>query len=48
MEGRLERIGEDDPEGEALLRGEWEEGERGVVLETLKAKVEVRAGRPAG
>ena len=45
---RLERIGEDDPDGEDLLRGIWEEGGdlRDFVLETLKDGVEVRAGRP--
>jgi hypothetical protein len=48
LESRPERIGEDDPEGEALLRGEWEEGDREMVLEVLKAEVEVRTGRPSG
>jgi hypothetical protein len=48
VEGCLERIGEDDPEGEDLLRSEWEEGDRDLVLEVLKGEVEVRAGRPAG
>jgi hypothetical protein len=47
VEGCLERIGEDDPEGEMLLRGEWEEGERDLVLEVLQAECEVRVGRPA-
>ena len=46
VEGCLERIGEDDPEGEQLLRGEWEEGDRVMVLEVLKAECEVRTGRP--
>ena len=42
-----ERIGEDDPDEEALLRGNWEEGDDWeVVLEALRGGVEVRAGRP--
>ncbi len=44
VEGCLERIGEDDPEDEDLLRGEWEEGDREMVLEILKAECEVRLG----
>ena len=36
MEGCPERIGEEDPEGETLLRGEWEEGDREMALEILK------------
>lgn len=44
VEGSLERIGEDDPEGEEPLRGEWEEGD--LVLEVLKAECEIRVGRP--
>ncbi|HEV2744210.1 MAG TPA: hypothetical protein VGV91_13725, partial [Rubrobacter sp.] len=47
VEGCLERIGEDDPKGEDLLRGEWEEGDKGMALEILKAKCEIRLGRPA-
>jgi hypothetical protein len=46
VEGCLERIGEDDQEGEDLLRGEWEEGDWGMVLEILKAECDVRVGRP--
>lgn len=46
VEGCLERIGEDDAEGEDLLRAEWEEGDRDFVLDVLKAEVEVRTGRP--
>ncbi len=47
VEGCLERIGEDDPDGEDFLRGIWEEGDdRGFVLEALKGEVEVRPGRP--
>ena len=47
VEGCLERIGEDDPDEEAFLRGVWEEGDdRGFVLETLKGGVDARAGRP--
>lgn len=48
VEGCLERIGEDDPEGEDLLRGEWEEGDKELALDCLKAECEVRAGRPPG
>ena len=49
VEGCLERIGEDHPEDEDLLRDLWEEGdEREFVLETLKGEVEVRTGRPVG
>ncbi len=48
VEGCLERVGEDDPEGEETLRGEWEDGDRHMVLEVLKADVEVREGRPPG
>ncbi len=48
VEGYLERIGEDDPEGERLLRGEWEEGDREMALEVLKAECEVRVGWPPG
>lgn len=46
IEGCLERIGEDALNGEDLLRGEWEEGDRGVMIEVLKAGVEVRTGQP--
>ncbi len=47
VEGCLERIGEDNPEVEQLLRGLWEDKtQRGTVLESLKADCEVRAGRP--
>lgn len=42
VEDCLERIGEDDPEGE------WEEGDREMALEVLEAECEVRTGRPAG
>ncbi len=48
VEGCLERIGEDDPDGEALLRGLWEEGETNLVLEALKSGCEIRTGRPLG
>ncbi len=49
VEGCLERIGEDDPDGEAFLRGIWEEGDdRDFVLEALKSGVEVRSGCPPG
>lgn len=46
VEGCLERIGEDDPEGEMFLRAEWEEGDKEMVLEILKAECEVLPGRP--
>jgi hypothetical protein len=47
VEGRLERIGEDDPDEEDFLKGIWEEGhDREFVLETLKEGVDVRTGRP--
>jgi hypothetical protein len=37
VEGCLERIGEDDLDGEYFLRDIWEEGDnRDLVLETLK------------
>ncbi len=43
----LERIGEDDPDEEQLFRDHWEdETQREVVIESLKADCEVRAGRP--
>jgi hypothetical protein len=49
VEGCLERIGEDDPDEEQLLRDLWDdEGERETVLEALKADCEVRSGRPPG
>ena len=47
VEGCLERIGEDDAEGEDLLRGMWEDdSEKETVLEILKAESEVLPGRP--
>ncbi len=46
VEGCLERIGQDDPDGEALLRDLWEDGETEMVLEILKAECEVLPGRP--
>ena len=49
VEGCLERIGEDHPDEELLFRDLWEdETQREVVIESLKADCEVRAGRPAG
>jgi hypothetical protein len=49
VEGCLERIGEDDPDGEYFLRDIWEEGDdRDFVLEALKSGVEVYPGRPPG
>jgi hypothetical protein len=47
VEGCLERIGEDYPEAELLFRDLWEdETQREVVIESLKADCEMRAGRP--
>jgi hypothetical protein len=49
VEGCLERIGEDDPDEEQIFRDLWEdEGQRDMVLESLKADCEVRTGRPQG
>jgi hypothetical protein len=49
VEGCLERIGEDYPEDETMFRDLWEdETQRDVVIESLKADCEVRAGRPQG
>ena len=49
VEGRLERICEEDSEVKHLFRDLWEdEGERETVLEALKANCEVRPGRPPG
>jgi hypothetical protein len=48
VEGCLERIGEDDAEGEDLLRDMWaDKGERETVLDILKAECDVVAGRPS-
>ena len=42
-------IGEDDPEEEQIFRDLWEdESQCEVVIESLKADCEVRAGRPPG
>ena len=49
VEGCLERIGEDHPDEEMLFRDLWDdETQRDVVVESLKADCEVRAGRPPG
>ena len=48
MEGRLQRIGEDNPDEELLFRDLWEETQRDVVIESLQADCEVEAGRPMG
>jgi hypothetical protein len=49
VEGCLERIGEDHPEEEQLLRDLFEdETQREVVIESLTADCEIRTGRPAG
>jgi hypothetical protein len=47
VEGRLERLGEDEPEEENLFRDLREdEGERETVLAILQAECEVFPGRP--
>ncbi len=47
LEGCLERIGEDEPDDEALFRDLWEdECERETVLMVLQAECEVLPGRP--
>ena len=47
VQGRLERIGEDEPEDKALFRDLWEdEGERETVLMVLQAECEMLPGRP--
>jgi hypothetical protein len=47
IEGCLERIGEDEPEDEALFRELWEdESERETMLMVLQAGCEVLPGRP--
>ena len=44
--GRVERIGEDEPDAEQIFRDLWEdETQREVVLESLKADCEVRRDR---
>ncbi len=49
MERWLERIGEDDPHEELLFRDLLEdETQRDLVIVSLKAGCEVRAGRPPG
>ena len=46
-EGCLERIGEDDPDQVQIFRDLWEdETQREVVIESLKADRNVKAGRP--
>jgi hypothetical protein len=48
-EGCLERIGEAHPEEELLFRDLWEdETQREVMIDSLKADCEVRAGRSLG
>jgi hypothetical protein len=47
VEGCLERIGEDEPEDEALFRDLWkDESERVTVLMVLQADCDVLPGRP--
>lgn len=42
----MERIGEHDPNDEALLRSPWEDKETEIVLELVKSRCEVEAGHP--
>lgn len=47
VDGSLERLGEEEPEEESMLRRLWEDGgaeDRFFVLEDLKARCEVRGG----
>ena len=47
VEGCLERMGEDEPEDEALFRDLWgDEGERETMLSILQAECDVLIGRP--
>ena len=47
VEGCLERMGEDEPEDEALFRDLWgDEGERETMLSILQAECDVPIGRP--
>lgn len=47
VEGCLERVGEDDSEGEMLFRDLWDDpAEKERVLDYLKTECEVLAGRP--
>jgi hypothetical protein len=47
VEGCLERIKENDPDEEQLLRDLWDEkSQREVVIESLKADCEVTTERP--
>ena len=47
VEGCLERVGEDEPEGAALFRDLGkDEGERETVHQILQAECEVLPGRP--
>jgi hypothetical protein len=48
VEEALERIGEDEPDGEDLLRSEWEEGDLGLTREIFKAEYEVLTRQSAG
>ena len=47
VEGCLERVGEDDVDGEMLFRDLWDDpAEKDTVLDCLKAECEVLVGRP--
>jgi hypothetical protein len=47
VEGCLERMGEEEPDDEALFRDLWEdEGERETILTILHADCEILPGRP--
>ncbi len=42
-------VSKDDPEGKEILGGEWEEGDKDMVLKSLKEEeVEARPGQPVG
>jgi hypothetical protein len=48
-EGCPNRIGEDDPDEELLFPDLWDdETQQNVVIASLQADCEVRAGRPSG
>ena len=46
VQGCMDRIGEDSPEGGATLRDLWEDEAEDTLLDILKGEYEVRPGRP--
>lgn len=47
VEGCLERIGEDDVDGEILFRDLWDDpAEKDTILDILKAECKILPGRP--